>query len=178
MTNYLSTIRWKRQLSSATTIDNPEKHTEVPKYQSRLIECGICKHQKERRHMQLRTHLGYRGITCTRCHYHARVGRAKCQCGCIWHQCMTHRICSTVHKSTRPSTRIQKGIVETGKKLDSRREAPEVRENAKQHKRKIKAMGRNYLHQHDLLVVVKPVIELNLQLHQRLAAKFPHLAAR
>ena len=134
--DFLSTIRWKRKESTATTIKQPEKHIEVPRYQSRLIECGICKHQKETRHMQLRTHLGYRGITCARCHNHATAGRAKCQCGSIWHQCMTHTIDPTVHKSTKPPTRNQVGEQEAGRKLGSRREAPEVRENLRQVKRR------------------------------------------
>ena len=146
------------------------------KCQSIKAPRSATKCHEETRHMQLRTHLGYRGITCAKCHNHARVGRAKCQCGTIWHQCMIHRIDPTVHKSTKPPTRDQEGKQDEGKKLDSRREAPEVRDNARHAKRMRKAVSRNFLHQHSAHIVAIPSVHLNARLQPKLAAKFPHFA--
>lgn len=75
-----STIRWMRTTCPPATERQSTRRKEVPRYQSRMVECGVCMHQKETKHMQLKIHQGYRSITCPKCHSHARVGRAH-----MWH---------------------------------------------------------------------------------------------
>ena len=131
----LSTIMWMRTTCPQATERMATRPKEVRMYHSRMVECGVCMHPKETKHMQRRSRQGYRSITCPKCHSHARVERAHCQCGIIWHQCMLHRIDPTVHKSTKPQTRTlveEKGV---GKQFDSRREAPDVKDSTRKFKR-------------------------------------------
>ena len=79
-----------------------------------------------------------------------------------------------VHKSTKPPSRISEGDKRIGKRLDSRREAPDVKDGAKKFKKR-KMMSRSSLHQTACPVDVVPVIALNPVLQPKLAAKFPHL---
>lgn len=95
-------------------------------YTSRQLQCTRCGVDKENHWMQLSTTTRYRDIHCTSCGLHERCSHHHCQCGVIWHQCATHRIDPTVHR-TRSNAPAKKQKDATGtKQLPSTRKAPTI----------------------------------------------------
>ena len=171
----LSVVKWRRkitmlreELSSAAT------YSQVT-YRSRMIQCRKRSAWRETKHLQLRTTRGYRSITCTACHHHARVGNALCTCLSVWHQCQVHRLDPAFHRSTK-SVRVCVSR-DSGNTvgLSSLREAPDVKEFERAWKRR-KIERDGVLHQHGESVSIgMPKIQLCTNLHPNLSARFPHL---
>ena len=95
-------VRWKRKINTNEFNEQQpswERFDEVKKYTSRLLTCRTCGALRETAWMQLRTPRGIRAVHCLSCKAFQVVSMHKCQCGTIWHQCPTHHIDPSVHRS-------------------------------------------------------------------------------
>ena len=90
-------VKWKRVHGThgdddLQVLQEGDKQQPNVQYASRLLTCTACGNRKETKQWQLWTTIGYRAIRCTACKRQERCARNLCQCGHIWHQCLTHRI--------------------------------------------------------------------------------------
>ena len=172
-------IRWKRALGTEEVVHEESGEAAAStarRYQSRLIQCCNCQAVRETAHMQLRTTKGYRSVTCTACHHHARVGRCKCACGVIWHQCIIHRIDPALHRSTKSKRKLRGEHLREELALRWDRAAPDIRDNACAWKRRRVHRDR-VLHQYGGTMSAReaPAVRLSAELNPILSARFPHL---
>ena len=126
----LAGIRWKRCTAAAHEGSQGEPAPHARAYQSRLLKCNLCNGLTETAHMQLRTTNGYRSISCRVCHNHRRVGRSKCVCEVLWHQCTTHRVDPAVHRTTKAKRKREANHTIAHADSPLTREAPYIRTNA------------------------------------------------
>lgn len=164
--------RWK-----SCTIASNTQATEAGQAQhspaSRMIACTNCGSFRETAHMQLRTRQGYRDLTCPTCQFHGRVGRAKCICGTLWHQCNVHRVDPNTHRSAKARVIRHNEPDRIERRLPSTRPAPESRDTARASgKRRVERV----LHQHgEFALAGARSVRLRRELNPILAARFPHL---
>ena len=134
-------VRWQRAINESSHRQQLSPETEqqapVPLYQSRMIACTRCNQPQETCWMQLRTVLGFRAVHCRNCGKQERTARNKCQCGCIWHQCLIHKVDPLEHQSRKAAnfTSEQKQERNVKRKTNekkgdraAKRKAPEVQE--------------------------------------------------
>ena len=103
--------------------------------------------QVETASMQLLTPLGFRYVNCTGCGTQRWARGWKYECGVAWHTCPAHRKDPSVHWSTKPPKKEDKGKVEDLFK-DSERLAP-VAVQSVMHKPLRKFKTKRSMHAHN-----------------------------
>ena len=96
--------------------------------------CTRCGNQKETKSIQLHTAQGFKEIYCTNCKQQERCLYNWCQCGCIWHQCITHHVDPEVNSTSRKARKkVDEGTKPQEKKtLSSWRMAPKTERQQKE----------------------------------------------
>ena len=157
-------VKWPRVLSTETElgIDASCDKVEEPVYAERMLQCNVCGHARETRHMQLRMACGFRSVQCLHCHKSHWVGRMYCTCGVWWHHCDVHRVDPLVHRVMKRPART--ACLQPESLLPSNRPAPEITELNH------RALKRRRVDPS----VVRPIV-LNVLTCPVLAARFPHL---